>query len=156
MEETLSEIAERCDRAVVDARAELVAAIRRSRRQGLTQEQIATATGRSQPEIHRLLRFHGMTPLGKRVARHRGRIESTVASLGGSDPRIFGSVATGRDDSDSDVDILYSAGSAVSMLALARAQEELSKAIGTPVEIIAESDLAPWAKRRILEEAVPL
>lgn len=156
MLEDLASVATRCDRTVAEARAELVSAVRRAYRQGLTQQQIALQTGRSQPEIHRLLRFHGMTPLGRRVAHHRTDILNTVESLGGSNVRVFGSVALGRDDAESDIDILYTPGAAVSMMTLARAEKDLSTLLRAPVELVADTHLAPWAAQDILEQAVPL
>ncbi len=50
----------RSDAAVRGARAELVNTLREASRQGLTQAQIAQLIGRSQPEVSRLLRFHGL------------------------------------------------------------------------------------------------
>lgn len=45
------------------ARAELVRAVRAAAAQGMTQSHIAQCIGRSQPDVPRLLRFHGTSPL---------------------------------------------------------------------------------------------
>ena len=60
----------------------------------MTQTEIATAIGRSQPEVSRLLHFHGTSPHARRVRAHASDIRRIVAQAGGSHVRVFGSVAT--------------------------------------------------------------
>lgn len=69
----LAEVAHRSDEVVRHARAELVAAVREAPREGLTQTEIARLIGRSQPEVSRLLRFHGRGPLAQRLRRQPAR-----------------------------------------------------------------------------------
>lgn len=104
---TLAEVAREPDRAVSAARHRLVQAIREASAQGMTQQQIARETGRSQPEISRLLRFHGSSPLGRRLRAHRADVIALIEAAGGSDVRDFGSVAEGQDGGDSDADLLF-------------------------------------------------
>ena len=73
----------------------------------MTQAQIAAAIGRSQPEVSRLLRFHGITPSAMRLRRKRAEIIGQVKAAGGSNVRVFGSVASGRDHEQSDIDLLF-------------------------------------------------
>lgn len=83
--ETLTDVARRHDETVLTAREELVHAVRAATAGGMTQSEIARAIGRSQPEVSRLLRFHGTTPLARRVrgARRCDRATRT-------DPELFG------------------------------------------------------------------
>jgi hypothetical protein len=74
----LAAVARRSDEAVHDARAELVQAVREASRQGLTQAQIAQLIGRSQPEVSRLLRFHGRGPLARRLRRHAREVRELI------------------------------------------------------------------------------
>ena len=70
---------------------------REAARQGLTQKQIAQLIGRSQPEVSRLLRFHGRSPLALRLRRHSREVRHLIDQAGGSNVRVFGSVATGAE-----------------------------------------------------------
>ena len=72
MELDLAEIAAQSDRDVRAARARLIAAVRQASAGGMTQQQIAAQIGRSQPEVSRLLRFHGATLLGRRLRARLG------------------------------------------------------------------------------------
>lgn len=108
--EDLTAVARDCDRRVAEARADLVAAVRRAHKEGMTQLEIARRVGRSQPEVSRLLKFHGSTGLARTVRRHAPEVRAVITEAGGRNVRVFGSVATGEDGPESDVDLLFSAG----------------------------------------------
>lgn len=99
--ESLEVLARRCDVGVPQARSDRVAALRQAAASGMTRSQIAREIGRSQPEVSRLLRFHGTTPLARQVRRSSRRVRRLIAEAGGADGRVFGSVATGTDGPDS-------------------------------------------------------
>ena len=152
----LAEVAREADRAVSDARNRLVRAIREASAQGMTQQQIARETGRSQPEISRLLRFHGTSPLGRRLRAHRSDVIAMVEAAGGGDVRVFGSVAEGTDGGGSDVDLLFTMDDALSLMGLARLEVELEELIGADVDLVPESSLRPGIRDRVLRQAVLL
>lgn len=152
----LVEVAARTDDAVARARAELVAAIRRAAAEGMTQAQIARQIGRSQPEVSRLLHFHGSTPLGRKVRAKAPEIRRIVADAGGSRVRVFGSVAAGRDHSDSDVDLLFTARRPLSLMELGRAEDQISRLLDVDVDLVPESALRPDLRDRVMAEAVAL
>lgn len=79
---------------------------------------------------------------------------ATIERLGGSDPRVFGSVARGEDGPGSDIDLLVRAvpGRTWDFVTLPRV---LSDLLGVQVDVIAESGLRP-TDGAILAEAVPL
>ncbi len=156
MAEELTEVARRTDRVVADARAELVRAVRRAAAEGMSQTQIAAAIGRSQPEVSRLLRFHGTSSLAKRLRRHAAEVKQLVAEAGGSRLRVFGSVATGQDQEGSDVDLLFTMGSPLSLMQLGELERQVSDVLGTPVDLVPESALRPDFGKRVLDEAVAL
>jgi uncharacterized protein len=79
----LAEVARRTDEVAARARAELVCAVHEAAAGGMTQAQIARQVGRSQPEVSRLLRFHGSSALGMRLRRSAGRVRKLVAEAGG-------------------------------------------------------------------------
>lgn len=152
----LTEVARRTDDTVARARADLVRAVRQAAADGMTQAQIATAIGRSQPEVSRLLHFHGTTPLARLLRRHAGQIRTIVTAAGGSDVRVFGSVATGTDHPGSDVDLLFAMGRPLSLIQLGRLENEISTLLGVPVDLVPESALQPEFRDRVLSEAVAL
>lgn len=152
----LSEIAQRSDRTVAQARSELVRAVRRAAAEGMTQDQIAREIGRSQPEVSRLLRFHGTSPRARTLRGHRDDVRRLIKEAGGSDVRVFGSVAIGTDHDDSDIDLLFTIGPPLSLLALGRLEKQISRAVGVDVDLVPDSALRPEQRDRILSEAVPL
>ncbi len=137
-------------------RANLVAAVREAYAQGMTQREIASAINRSQPEVNRLIRFHGDTPGGLAVRKARKQILAILAKYGMSNPRVFGSVARGEDTDDSDVDLLVTVNRPVGLVSTARAESELSKAVGRPVDLVFDSMIRPDLEKEIKESAVPL
>ena len=123
---SLAAVARETDEAVRQARGRLVAAVRKASREGMSQKEIARQIGRSQPEVSRLLRFHGTTPLARRLRASRREVIETVEAAGGSNVRVFGSVATGREHEGSDVDL------------------------------VPDTNIRPTMRDRIISEAVPL
>jgi predicted nucleotidyltransferase len=152
----LAQVAHRTDEAVARARAELVGAVRAAAARGMTQAEIAREIGRSQPEVSRLLRFHGKSPRAMALRRHRDVVRRLVRDAGGSNLRVFGSVATGTDRDGSDIDLLFTMGEPLSLLALGRLERRIAKLVGLPVDLVPESALRPELRDRVLAEAVPL
>lgn len=156
MSRTLAEVARRTDDVVAQARAELVRAVRQAARGGMTQAQIAAEIGRSQPEVSRLLHFHGNRPLARRLRNHSSEIRRIIASVGGTNVRVFGSVATGRDHDGSDIDLLFTMGTPLSLMQLGALEQSLSDVLGAPVDLVPDSALRPEFRDRALAEAVAL
>ncbi|WP_324649987.1 nucleotidyltransferase domain-containing protein [Georgenia sp. H159] len=152
----LADVARQTDEATARARAELVSAVRRAAASGMTQAQIAEQIGRSQPEVSRLLRFHGTSPLARRLRRHSADVRRIVAEYGGSNVRVFGSVATGDDRPNSDVDLVFTMGRPLSLLELGRLEQRLTAVLEVEVDAVPDSTLRPELKERILAEAITL
>lgn len=81
----LARVARETDEATRKARARLVAAVREASAASQSQAEIARKIGRSQPEVSRLLHFHGTAPLARRLRTHRqpGRADDRVSFLHG-------------------------------------------------------------------------
>ena len=152
----LADVARRSDKAVRDARAELVRAVREAARHGLTQSQIAALIGRSQPEVSRLLRFHGRGPLALRLRRHASEVRDLVERAGGSNVRVFGSVATGAEHAGSDIDLLFDMGTPMGLMELGALERRLSELLDAPVDLTPVTALRPDLRDRVLSEAVTL
>jgi predicted nucleotidyltransferase len=152
----LAEVARESDAAVRRARDELVRAVRAAAAEGMTQAQIADEIGRSQPEVSRLLHFHGTTPLARRLRRARSEVLRLIAGEGGRDVRVFGSVARGEDDEGSDIDLLFDMATPLSLLELGRLERRVASAVGASVDLVPEGSLRPEIRRVVLGEAVAL
>lgn len=154
--EDLAEVARRSDETVREARAELVHAVREAARQGFTQAQIAQAIGRSQPEVSRLLRFHGRGPLALRLRRHARSVRDLIDQAGGSNVRVFGSVATGAERAGSDIDLLFDMGTPMGLMELGALERHLSELLGAPVDLLPAAALRHDLRDGVLAEAVTL
>lgn len=153
---TLRKQADEADASIRHGRALLVEAVRKADADGLSQRQIAQAIGRSQPEVNRLLRFHGSSPGGLAVRRARHQVIDALASAGLENPRVFGSVARGDDTPDSDVDLLVTAREPLGLFALARIESRLGELIGRPVDLVLDNSIRPDLADGIRQSAVRL
>jgi predicted nucleotidyltransferase len=70
--------------------------------------------------------------------------------------RVFGSVARGEADNQSDVDFLVDLDPGRSLLDLGGLQFELEALLGCPVDVVTEHGLKPRIRERVLREAVPV
>ncbi|MBT2516662.1 nucleotidyltransferase family protein [Streptomyces sp. ISL-90] len=162
----MKEVAETSDRLRADAHAAdelhersrtlLVGAVRAGAAAGLSQRQIAAAIGRSQPEVSRLLRFHGGSELGRKLTRNRKAILEFAARRGIRNVRVFGSVARGSDRPDSDIDLLVDLAPGTGLFALARLENDLSELLHAKVDVVPARTLREHVAERVLGEAVPL
>lgn len=152
----LERVARQTDDVVRATRARLVGAVRAAHNSGMTQTEIARRMGRSQPEISRLLRFRGTTPLARRLRNHRDEVIAQVAAAGGSRVRVFGSVSTGGEHEGSDIDLLIRAAPGTGLLEISRLELRLSELLGTGVDVVPDDSIRPSMRRRVLSEAALL
>lgn len=138
------------------SRKMLVDAVRAGIKAGLSQRDVAAAAGRSQPEISRLARFHGQTPLGKKLRSHRDEILRIARAHGAHDLKVFGSVANGTETPSSDIDLLATFDDSRGLFDIARLEIALGELLGVVVDVVPEKSLRPFLKDRVLSEAVPL
>lgn len=152
----LTEVARRVDHQVAQARSDLVRAVRRAAAEGMTQAEIARRIGRSQPEVSRLLRFHGTSPLARRLRAHAPEVRRLVAQAGGRRIRVFGSVARGDDHESSDIDLVFAMGTPLSLMELGRLEKQIGELIQAHVDLVPESAIRPDLRGQVLAEAAPL
>lgn len=152
----LASEAQQADELHERSRAMLVGAVRRGARAGLTQREIAQAVGRSQPEVSRLLRFHGTGPVGKRLSQKRTEVLALAKAAGVQNLRVFGSVSRGTDRADSDVDLLVDIPHTIGLFGIARLEQELGAVLGTEVDVVPAGSLRAHLRDDVLQEAVPL
>ena len=70
--------------------------------------------------------------------------------------RVFGSVARGEANEDSDLDLLVHFRDGASLFDLIDLKEEAEKLLGLDVDVVSDGGLSPYLKDRILNEARPL
>ena len=86
----------------------------------------------------------------------REEILRIAARHGARNVRIFGSVARGETDDQSDIDLLVDMEPGRSLLDHAALWIELQKALGCSVDVISERGIKPRIRERVLREATPL
>lgn len=92
----------------------------------------------------------------KLLADKRDDILRIAKKHGASNVRIFGSVARGENDSDSDVDILVDLEQGRSLLDHAALYLELEELLQCKVDVATEKGLKERIRERVLNEAVAL
>lgn len=158
----LAETAARADRLRAQAAESIRSAVGSAAEQGLSQQQIAAAIGRSQPEVSRLIkeyrtkRFRPSSRLGRLLARHRDEILRLAADHRARNVRVFGSLARGTDDDHSDIDLLIDLEPGADLMDLAALDLELERLLGRRVDVVPERMLKPQVAQSALDDAVRL
>jgi uncharacterized protein len=113
-----------------------------ARRSGVPQPHISAIETRrvtpTPPMVERLLAATRIRP-SVALDRNRERVREIVASHGGSNARIFGSVARGEDTVGSDLDLLVSFEPATTIFDVAALVDDLEQALGVPVQVVGDS-----------------
>jgi uncharacterized protein len=154
--EQLQAEARAADLLYARSRKILVDAVRAGIKAGLSQRDVAAAVGRSQPEVSRLARFQGQAPLGKKLRKNRSEVIKIAQSYGARDLKVFGSVVTGKEHAESDIDLLATFDTGVSLMDIVRLEFALGELLGVEVDVVSEKSLRPFLRDRVLSEAVPL
>jgi uncharacterized protein len=87
---------------------------------------------------------------------HRDQILAIAERHGATNLRVFGSVARGEADPDSDLDILVDLESGRSLLDHAQLQLDLEELLGRKVDVVTERGLRSHLRDRVVQEAIPL
>jgi predicted nucleotidyltransferase/DNA-binding XRE family transcriptional regulator len=96
------------------------------------------------------------TPLGRRVRQHRQALLDAVAEAGGSNLRVFGSVARGEDRPDSDVDLLVDLPEGTGLFALQALEGRLRRILHVDVDLSPSGSLKPRVRAEAEAEAIAL
>ncbi|MCL6536000.1 MAG: nucleotidyltransferase family protein [Armatimonadetes bacterium] len=86
----------------------------------------------------------------------RDEILQICAKYGARNVRVFGSVARGEADEQSDIDLLVEFEPNRSLLDHAGLWVELQELLGVKVDVVSERGLKPRIRQRVLQEAIPL
>lgn len=88
--------------------------------------------------------------------RNRDEILRLATAHGARNIRVFGSVARGDADEESDVDFLVDLEPGRSLLDLGGLLMDMRKLLGRRVDVVTEKGLRPRIRDRVFREAVPL
>jgi predicted nucleotidyltransferase len=90
------------------------------------------------------------------VKAKREEILRITAKYGAHNVRVFGSVARGEADEQSDIDLIVEFEPERSLLDHAALWLELQELLGCKVDVVSERGIKPRIRERVLKEAVPL
>jgi len=86
----------------------------------------------------------------------REEILRIAAKHGAHNVRVFGSVARGEADSQSDIDLLVEFKRGTTLLGHAALVQELEDLLGVKVDVVSERGLRDRVRERVLREAVAI
>ena len=86
----------------------------------------------------------------------REEVLRLCAKYGAYNVRLFGSVARGEADEQSDIDLLVELEAGRTLFDLGGLQYDLEQLLGCRVDVVTERGLKPRIRERVLREAVPL
>lgn len=94
--------------------------------------------------------------LDRRLTEKRDEILGIAARHGAFNVRVFGSVARGEADEDSDIDLVVAFEPDRSLLDHAALWLDLQELLGCKVDVVSDRGIKPRIRDRVLREAVPL
>jgi len=97
----------------------------------------------------------GMTLEELRTTK-REEILRLAAKRGARNVRVFGSMARGENDAQSDIDFLVDLEPGRSLLDLGGLQRELEQLLAARVDVVSARGLREQVRARVLSDAVPL
>lgn len=65
---------------------------------------------------------------------------------------IFGSMARGEANKNSDIDLIVRFSKRKSLLAMVRLERELAETLGRKVDLLTEASISPYMRERVLQE----
>ena len=95
-------------------------------------------------------------PLEELIKARREDILRTASQHGASNVRIFGSVARGNADEQSDLDLLVDMEPGRSLFDLGGLSADLEELLGCPVDVVTEKGLRDSIRSDVLQETIPL
>jgi predicted nucleotidyltransferase len=90
------------------------------------------------------------------LAAHRDQLRELVSRHGLTRPRVYGSVLSGTDSEESDLDLLVDAPEKTTLFTLARLERAAQELLGVRVSVLTPGFLPEKFRKRVLETAEPL
>jgi uncharacterized protein len=90
------------------------------------------------------------------LTAHRTELRQIVSRYNVLRPRVYGSVLTGKDDEESDLDLLVEATDKTTLFTLAGLEHEAQQLLGVQVSVLTPKDLPLKFRDNVLQTAQPL
>jgi uncharacterized protein len=90
------------------------------------------------------------------LTAHRAELRHLVSRYNVLRPRVYGSVITGKDDEESDLDLLVDATDKTTLFTLAGLEHEAQQLLGVQVSVLTPKDLPLKFREKVLQMAQPL
>jgi hypothetical protein len=90
------------------------------------------------------------------LATHRVALRQLIGRYNVAHPRVYGSVLTGRDTDESDLDLLVDATGSTTLFTLAGLEHEAEQLLGVPVSVLTPKFLSVKFRDKVLQQAEPL
>ena len=90
------------------------------------------------------------------LVKNRDRILEIAAQYGARNVRVFGSIARGDADADSDIDLLVDLQPGRSLLDHVALWQDLEELLGRKVDVLVDGGISPYLGEQIRAEAKPL
>ena len=87
---------------------------------------------------------------------HRQEIRLIVEQHHAKNARVFGSVITGEDTEDSDLDLLVDTTHQTTLFDIAEIQNQLQKLLNVSVDVLTPKGLPEQFRMRVLQKAAPV
>jgi hypothetical protein len=89
-------------------------------------------------------------------ATKRSEILRLAAQRGAGNLRVFGSVARGESDADSDIDFLVDLEPGRSLFDLGGLQRDLEELLASRIDVVSSRGLRDRVREKVLRDAIPL
>lgn len=107
-------------------------------------------------EAVRSVRYRTRMKPSEALATHRVALRLLVSRHDLTSPRVFGSVLTGTDTEESDLDLLVDPSGTTTLFTLARLEHQAEALLGVRVSVLTPGFLSMKIRERVLELAQPL
>ncbi len=92
----------------------------------------------------------------EQLAESRSEVLAVLARYGATNIRVFGSVARGEDECDSDLDMLVDLPPGTGLFKRGRLTQDLEDILGCRVDLVQACEVHERSRDRVLAEARPL
>ena len=90
------------------------------------------------------------------IKSKREEILNIAQKFGAKNVRIFGSMARGEENPESDLDIIVEMEKGSSLLDIIAIKQYIEELLGRKVEVVTEASISPYIRNTVLREAVNL
>ena len=90
------------------------------------------------------------------IKSKREEILNIAQKFGAKNVRIFGSMARGEENPESDLDIIVEMEKGSSLLDIIAIKQDIEELLGRKVDVVTEASISPYIRNTVLREAVNL